>query len=367
MKTKVLFIVTLLGLTAMLAACGGGNSTAVEPSNQPTPSAEQPNNPSPDPSSTPTFPAPVTPTTPSVGTPTMTVPTASCEGQNGSIDVPRAPGALTGRALAVNDLGTLKGDYCNNSNGKHQIRSGSAAFTVTNYDSCSLKVEDTGRLTLKAGDKTFTALVDGSSRDRVVGGAVSSQDPSLAAVYSVSAVDESNSSPIERVDVGIHRGRVVFASGERPNVATGPFNDEKLICTFLNPTQVGSLAQTNLVGGYATASDLASSLVTQVQGTVTGISQGQVLGRACSITINVAGLITIIAPELNGNSEFTGINITTVAKLDGDASDRTTLQNGTVSINAVTGTQQLTVFIDQSTQRIQSAMATNGGFCQVTQ
>lgn len=338
MHAKLLLITGLLGFNVMLTACGGGSGgvAAVDPSNQQSA----------------LLPA------------TTTVDAALCEGQNGSVDVPRAPGVVTGRPLPVSDLATLKGDYCKNSTGRHQIRSGGSAYTITQYTSCSLKVEESGRLTLKAGDKTFSALVDGSSRDRVVGGAVSAQDPSLTAGYMVSAVDETGPSPIEHVDVIIHRRRVVQVSGARPNVSAGPLNDEQLVCIFLNPTRVGSLAQTNLVGGYATASDLASTLVTQVQGTVTAIVSGQVAKRACSIGIDESGIMTINSPEVI-NGEFTGGSAVTTAKLDGNAYDSTVLQNGKVSISAATGNQQLTLIVDQSTQRIELGLGSgNGGLCQ---
>lgn len=188
----------------MITACGGGNSGATDIGINTQPIALLPS-----------VPTSTTGTTSPVSTPTSNV--TSCEGQNGSITVPRVPGILLSRELAVGDLSTLQGDYCNNSTGSYEVRNGSPAQTITRYGSCNLKVDGNGRFTLTAGDKTFTTIADGSAGDQVVGGAETVLDPSLSAFYLVSADDRTNGLTVESVRVGVHRGRVVSATGVRPN------------------------------------------------------------------------------------------------------------------------------------------------------
>lgn len=372
MQIRILYVACLTSLTVALTACGGGSTPADANNQQPiSPTTTIPVVEAPAP-----LPAPVPAPTTITGTPTTTTPpastlttpvqTASCEGQNGGIDITQAA-VLVGRALTLADLATLKGSYCNNVSGKHQIRTG-GPYTTTDYSSCTLKVEDNGRFTLTAGEKSFTALVDGSSLDRTLSLGSDLRTPLTSSVYGVTAATQVGNGTVEDVLVLVHRGRVVSAGGRKFNMAAGPLNDENLLCKFLNPTRVSGLAQSNFVGAYATASDLASTLVGSFEGKDYGLVQGKVVGNLCTLVIDQTGGITITSPEKNPDtSEFTGNTIKGSAKLTGNGFDSIISANSGYSVSASgSGVNSISVEIDQTTQRVKNAFGTfGGGLCQI--
>jgi hypothetical protein len=355
MKTAKILITGSFAISAFLSSCGGGSTTTDQTN---APAANDPA--SMNPVVVPVM-SPVTTTiTLITGTQTITTPTINCDGQNGSINVPRAPGVLTGRALGVEDLTSLKGEYCNNVTGTHSIRSNGSVAVVTKYAACKLSISLNGLFTLQVGDKVISATVDGTDRDLTVGGGQLALDASLSGVYTASAVDQNGVIVIDRVDVGIHRGRVVFASALKPNIEAGPLNEEKIYCEFLNPTQVGNLTETKAVGFAATASDLAANLVGQVTGSATGLLAGVVVTQSCAIKIDANGILSTKSPEVV-DGLFSGREITTSVKLNGKGSDNISIGNNQISITASEGDQILTIIVNAATQTVRSS-----GICQIS-
>lgn len=128
------------------------------------------------------------------------------------------------------------------------------------------------------------------------------------------------------------------------------------------------MAQTRLVGGWATASDLAATLITKTNGTVSGLSSGKIEERSCSIEIDSFGLVSVIGPALDSNSEFTGQAITNSAKLDGDGGEAVVDAGPSLltisAANVPIGESLVTVYVDKQTQLTEYALS-NGLFCKV--
>ena len=251
-------------------------------------------------------------------------PTSPCgQGNNGKINVPHinpAPGTLGPfKTLQAADLSSLVGEYCADSIGTIVGQpSPKGALPDTYAPDCRLSVAANGLMGLTVGNKRIEATVNGEDkRDRSQG----PFDPQKLGLLDLSFVNADNSVIVEavpglppgpisdtNVSVTVQRGRVASATATRrdPNEVNS-FNQEKIICSFFNPTKVGTNAtiqSPEIV--RLTAEDLGTNLL--------GVKTGKIGNDTCSLELVPDGTFSLTGP-----SKLDGTDVITVkAKAVGD-------------------------------------------------
>ncbi len=218
-----------------------------------------------------------------------------CSGNNGSIDVP-SNGSVT--FLAVNDLQTLVGRYCDQSIGVY-MQEGVTSKEV----SCAVTVTAEGEFAMNVGGHEIKVPSAGAT---LMSNGLTWGTTATLKTYDVgSSTTKDVPGGTEIIDgsVSIQANRVVSAGFKRTSYINDTYTEiESGICAFHRRSHVGSMIEGPI--SYASADNLPSSIVgTHVGKTLVWSVVGKESKELpCSVSVTASGDITVNTAELYGGA-----------------------------------------------------------------